>query len=291
MNHEGFLRAIFAAPNDDNLRLVYADWLEDHDEAEYAEFIRVQCELAGHQEEDDRWLSLKIREEELFARLKDLWTEHRRWLNDKFFRRGLISSLALTPDPAAFVQQAHNFHFLLDIAHLTIGGVMCDEFFACPQLWRVRAMNCERCNVRDSSLLPFAAANYFENLTSIDFFRNYIGPEGISALARCPSLANLTYLCLSENRLGDEGVRALVCSAVCTKLESLNLCENQIGDEGACALASSPHLANLRQLVLHNNRITRHGVVVLRRSPYLTNLRDLHLDELEEEDFEEINLP
>src|SRR5262249_25005431 len=33
-------------PDDDDTRLVYADWLDDHGQPEYAELIRVQTELA-----------------------------------------------------------------------------------------------------------------------------------------------------------------------------------------------------------------------------------------------------
>lgn len=41
-----FLRAICETPEDDVVRLVYADWLEEHGQPERAEFIRVQIELA-----------------------------------------------------------------------------------------------------------------------------------------------------------------------------------------------------------------------------------------------------
>src|SRR5262249_46319231 len=40
------LRALLETPEDDALRLVYADWLQENGQAERAEFIRVQCELA-----------------------------------------------------------------------------------------------------------------------------------------------------------------------------------------------------------------------------------------------------
>lgn len=43
---DDLLRAILANPDDDNLRLVFADKLDDCGEAEHAEFVRVQCELA-----------------------------------------------------------------------------------------------------------------------------------------------------------------------------------------------------------------------------------------------------
>jgi uncharacterized protein (TIGR02996 family) len=42
----GLLRAILEHPEDDALRMVYADWLDDHDQPERAEFIRLQCELS-----------------------------------------------------------------------------------------------------------------------------------------------------------------------------------------------------------------------------------------------------
>lgn len=46
----GLLRAILEQPFDDTARLIYADWLEEHGEAERAEFIR--CELLN-----DYWAS------------------------------------------------------------------------------------------------------------------------------------------------------------------------------------------------------------------------------------------
>lgn len=46
MTESHLLAAILAAPEDDAPRLIYADWLEEHDQPERAEFIRVQCALA-----------------------------------------------------------------------------------------------------------------------------------------------------------------------------------------------------------------------------------------------------
>jgi uncharacterized protein (TIGR02996 family) len=41
---EAFIRQICERPEDDTVRLVFADWLEEHGEPERAEFIRVQME-------------------------------------------------------------------------------------------------------------------------------------------------------------------------------------------------------------------------------------------------------
>ncbi len=47
ITHPGFLAAIIANPADDTPRLIYADWLDDQGEADRAEFIRCQVELAS----------------------------------------------------------------------------------------------------------------------------------------------------------------------------------------------------------------------------------------------------
>lgn len=46
-DRECFLAAVRRNPWDDTPRLVYADWCDEHGEPERAEFIRVQCEIAG----------------------------------------------------------------------------------------------------------------------------------------------------------------------------------------------------------------------------------------------------
>lgn len=43
---DALVQSVLAAPDDDVPRLVLADWLDEHGRADYAEFIRVQCELA-----------------------------------------------------------------------------------------------------------------------------------------------------------------------------------------------------------------------------------------------------
>src|SRR5262245_41658733 len=44
-DRDALLAAIRAAPDDDAPRLIFADWLEEHGDADRAEFIRVQVEL------------------------------------------------------------------------------------------------------------------------------------------------------------------------------------------------------------------------------------------------------
>lgn len=86
---ESFLVGICRNPDDDVPRLVYADWLEERGQAERAEFIRVQIELAnlgvnpdgsvttGDKESDEREIEIRKRIKWL---LKD-WDYGRGWRN------------------------------------------------------------------------------------------------------------------------------------------------------------------------------------------------------------------
>src|SRR5208337_2435590 len=105
----GFWTAIRATSEDDAPRLVYADWLDKHGEADRAEFIRVQCALAklgpdrrkGRKER----VQLEPREKALLASHGDRWLaplravlqgsnpwdREDRWLDRLAFRRGFIN--------------------------------------------------------------------------------------------------------------------------------------------------------------------------------------------------------
>ncbi len=55
MHDPDFLRAIIENPYDDGLRLVYADWLEEHGHRERADFIRYQIVISGFTEDDAKF--------------------------------------------------------------------------------------------------------------------------------------------------------------------------------------------------------------------------------------------
>src|SRR4051812_9175502 len=106
MTHEdAFLQAIAEAPDDDAPRLIYADWLDDHGEPAFADFIRVQCEIARLCEENDRWLEWKLREEAIWKELVTRWAEPFRVLHltrpkPENFQRGLLRLADATIEPA-----------------------------------------------------------------------------------------------------------------------------------------------------------------------------------------------
>ena len=93
---EAFRQAIIEDPDDDAPRLVYADWLDEHDNPVRAEFIRIQCSLAGMPGDDPRRSSLQQREQELLQQYGWVWAEEMgpqvsQWM----YRRGFIEAVEM----------------------------------------------------------------------------------------------------------------------------------------------------------------------------------------------------
>src|ERR1700722_13986852 len=73
-NHQSFLDAISAQPADRNLRLIYADWLEERGDLG-AELIRIEEEMRRIPVWSDRFWELKPRRNELRETVDASWRE------------------------------------------------------------------------------------------------------------------------------------------------------------------------------------------------------------------------
>lgn len=108
-----FLRGIIANPADDAPRFMFADWLDEHGQAERAEFIRLQCELARIVDPNIRcgcpgvltlpecpWCHLRRREQELLDTHSACWLEgidgSGILVPKADFRRGFVAELTCT---------------------------------------------------------------------------------------------------------------------------------------------------------------------------------------------------
>ena len=72
--HEAFLRMIFERPDDATARLIYADWLDEHDHPG-GELIRVRHRLSGAGASSSERGALHSRERELVAACDQGWLE------------------------------------------------------------------------------------------------------------------------------------------------------------------------------------------------------------------------
>src|SRR5690242_6793161 len=78
---EQFLQGIAARPDDRVLRLVYADWLEEHGDFR-AELIRTEEEMRALAVASDRYWQLKSRRNEIRAKCEAGWLAQMRYGTD-----------------------------------------------------------------------------------------------------------------------------------------------------------------------------------------------------------------
>ena len=148
-DREALLRAAVASPDDDLPRLVYADWLEEHDDPGQAAFVRAQCELAA----TPAWEPFAVR-----CRAKrPEWVTGRpwryalpavdgrllEWHPESGFRRGLGWGLVVR-QLGAFLDAAPRLFDLAPVGELHLPTATLDEwkrFARQPWLPRVRAVH------------------------------------------------------------------------------------------------------------------------------------------------------
>jgi uncharacterized protein (TIGR02996 family) len=226
-----FLAAVLARPDDDLPRLIFADWLDEHGDADRAEFIRLQC--AAWRGDSDAG-----------ARAAKLETAHRRqWLAElpevyhAEFRRGFAEHLVV--EAYTFVNAGASLRRRTPVRSVALVGV-----------GRVL----ER--LLSSSLL--------NGLPRLHLSNAFLGDEGLARLANAPCLCDLETLRLARTGIGDTGATALAWSPHLSRLRTLVLHGNGISDAGAWDLARSQTLRGLEYLDVAENEIGPSGLAALR---------------------------
>jgi uncharacterized protein (TIGR02996 family) len=308
--HDGLLQAILDDPYDDDVRLVYADWLEDHDQAERAGFIRLQIELARLPKGDKRRKNMERREKALLAEHAQEWfSPPAGWQVRQPFhvRRGFPEVLHVEVADAIEHQDAIARWPIIRLRGRDLHTTSLDRvqlLAESPFLARIRELDLNYTPIGFEGLRILARSPHAVNLVRLEIGNNNIGDTGASLLARTSYMPGLRELDLCHNRITSVGLRALLRSKqrrairalslsgnqvspddLCTLLESknwpgltdLNLWYTRLGNPGVRQLAGCRGLARLTALNLNNNNLTDAGIRALAGSPYASNLRTLHL--------------
>ena len=210
-DEQSFLSAICDRPDDDTVRLVYADWLEESGQPARGEFIRGQVELAGlppGTPADER------RRAALFAREAELWKAHgAKWLEPfrpyarrDSFSRGFVQRVEVPAN--LFLQNA-------------------ERWFALTPLTRVKFTPCR---VWDQ------VRGVYTRLRELVLADNEIGSEGARVLAGMRQLGGLESLDVRGNRITDRGARSLAQSEHLGRLRELRITKNAIRDRNWAVL-------------------------------------------------------
>jgi uncharacterized protein (TIGR02996 family) len=274
-----FLREISANPEDDTVRLVYADWLEDHGQAERAELIRVQTALADPPEDGDKYRALRAQEAALLDRHGKEWFAplRKRGVRAWVLRRGLVERVTLSA--SRFLEHADPLLALAPIhtVHLTGARPLVGELAKCSSLARLSGLDLSGNKLRKADVQALLSP-HLAGLRRLDLSDNPLGPGGVEVLTTCPHLASLRCLALRGVKMGVEGAYALggdEASVNLAGLTALDLRQNTIYEEGVTTLAHTPYLAGLTELSL--SPIWGKDSEALNESPYWRKLTILRI--------------
>ncbi len=139
-DESGFLEAIIEEPDDDGLRLIYADWLEERGDPR-GEFIRLEVELARGVEDEARRFAMTARRDALEQQFADAWLGSLGPnLHRGQFRRGLLEDVCIGGE--TFLEEAQvlfDRHPVRDL-FLILGSDTLAQVAALPFLNRLRSL-------------------------------------------------------------------------------------------------------------------------------------------------------
>ena len=254
---DALLRAIVRHPDDDTPRLVYADWLQENDRAEEAEFLRVQCRLAAAEPDDPEYPALADRDEEL-----RLWlTAHAPGPRPTF-----PGGLAVEGGSHWWWRSHRGFPRFLE--------------FTGPERSGARAMRA----------LASGLARAFDALPTRWLVFGYSTTAQLAALLKQPVLAGLAQLTVYRDHSADDSDEAVRLLTKCRHLRNLRgLSLAFAGSDGACAALAAAPWDGLEWFSPNCHGIGPAGLAALAGAGWFRRLRELVLAEgLPDETFEEL---
>ncbi|HLL25694.1 MAG TPA: TIGR02996 domain-containing protein, partial [Kofleriaceae bacterium] len=268
------LRAIRERPDDDEPRLVYADFLSERGDPR-GELIVLQCKLARLDRDDDerRWMDVRMRA--LLDAHRATW---RAGLDDiptlglGYLERGFVRRVALYEEP--FVAHAES---LLAAAPMLEAVYLRGTEWATPPRVPPELVQLREVQLGSTAFaLAALASPYVENIECLQFASECDGPRIVEALARV-RLPRLRSLDLGGTRAGRHGVAALLAWPGLAQLTHLDLSNCELDDVGE--LVGSPNIGKLELLSLAANPLGRRGALAVLTSPQLAALEELRLDQ------------
>ncbi|MFT5527418.1 MAG: hypothetical protein ACI9HK_005400 [Pirellulaceae bacterium] len=277
---QSFLREIIKDPDNDDPRLIYADYLEETGDP-LGELIRIQCDLAKMTGDDRNYAVLEKRQ---FALLK----KHKsRWLGAiaemtriaKIYR-GFVRDIVL--GARQFIAHHRTLFQLAPIRNATVVKVSSKsfkEFAECESLARLDSLKLSDVPLETAEFRKLFESPYLTRLKrfSVGVYGTNVGIYHVIGKSRLAE--EVCELELSGNAMQSEGMVALLQESRFRQLETLSCDRNGIDNVGMVAIANTRCLTTLRTLHIGRSLIGPDGMAALANSANVTGLRTLTLNE------------
>lgn len=229
------MKAIYAAPDDDMPRLVYADWLDEQGNAEqqaHAEFIRLQCERYRVNPNS----GISLREQRILEEWERTW-RHKlpEGMRDGIgFRRGFIYKVRCN---VADIVNVWSDGFILppitslhvNIDNVSIAWMNLQKPEMMLPLYSLR-LSCTMTAVGAEALYVLNILGPHPRLRSLTIHDTQFSRRGTDMLANTEAFPNLKQLYLNDCGLTDHDAEGLLGSDWLRKLKHINLALNPLTD-------------------------------------------------------------
>jgi|GEM_PF-3298940 uncharacterized protein (TIGR02996 family) len=282
---QSFLEEIIKDPNNDDPRLIYADYLEENGDP-LGELIRLQCDMAKMRGDEPEFPALEKRQFALLKKHKPRWTESvAEMTRTAKVYRGFVRDVVL--GAKQFIAHHKTLFERAPIQKATVVKVSSKsyaEFAECESLAKLDSLKLSDLPIEASEFSELMASPYLANLKGFSISVHGTNEGIYRAIGKSRMAQEVRELDFSWNGMESDGLIALLEGGNFHKLKSLSCDMDGISDDGLMAVANSSCLANLQALHLSRNAFGPEGVIAIALSSNLTRLRSLTLNENSVED-------
>jgi uncharacterized protein (TIGR02996 family) len=200
------LRTIAREPDDDAPRLVYADWLDDNDRPERAEFIRGQVRLAGMVDDSPQRRELAFRCRQLLDAHEEEWNEQLPGLPLEWhWSRGFVEMIDI--DPEGLVEEGAELFERFPIRRLVLADLCGDVDLvgAIPEGNRLTALDLIGDNIDLRALKKLVKFTHLGGLTELGLMFNRLRDSAVKFLCEEPFFQDLSLIRLGCNPFSNRG--------------------------------------------------------------------------------------
>ncbi len=252
-----FLNAIKEEPDDNSLRLILADYLEERDDPR-GTFLRCETEIASMDRFDDRIWDFKKQRDELWSLHRNEWlgsfasyVNHATLRDDEQSSRGLLA-----------VEMSKQR--LLDPTTLSLAN---------SEIWSW--VDELRTKLNRNNILGLDDLGLLSHLATLDLSGSMLRRVGASALAKTSFLSNVRRLILADCELTTAGLDSLLASRRLTELATLDLSQNELRPPSFEVLSQAD--LQLDELILQDNQLNFAGMSELVKASWMEGLRSFDL--------------